>query len=339
MRSYAEWLLSVLSDRSLRVAVGLLIAITALGTAGYAGLEDLPLRDALYMTVITLSTVGYGEVVPLSSEGRWFTIGLITLGVGAALHAVGAISRFIIEGTLRDVLERRSMQRTIDTLRNHVIVIGYGRLGQAVCEGLKKKSVVVIDSERGAQARVEKAGAYFIHGNALEDNTLKRAGIEHADSIIAATGSDPDNVFIALSARDLRPDIRIHARAETPSGVRRLRLAGASQVISPHHLAGQRIANAILRPGVVEFLELSDPGTGAEVDLEEVVLAESSDVEGVAIGDLRARGLSLSVIALKRGDQPIQMHPTPDVILEHGDHLIAVGDRENLARLARAAQS
>ena len=110
-------------------------------------------------------------------------------------------------------------------------------------------------------------------------------------------------------------------------------------MISPHHLAGQRIANAILRPGVVEFLELSDPGTGAEVDLEEVVLAEASEVTGVAIGDLRARGLSLSVIALKRGEQPIHMHPTPDVILERGDHLIAVGDRENLARLARAAQS
>ena len=339
MHSTWQWIVSLLGDRSVRVAAGLLFGMTALGAIGFMWIEGFSFLDALYMTVITLSTVGYGEVKPLSPAGRGFTIALITLGVGAALHAVGALSRFIIEGTLRDVLGRRNMQRTIETLQDHAIVCGFGRLGQAVTEGLAHQDVVVIDQNPDAQRDIEAAGGLFVHGSALEESILKAAGIGKASALIAATGSDPDNVFIALSARDLNEQIRIHARAETPSGVRRLRLAGASQVISPHHLAGQRIANAILRPGVVEFLELSDPGTGAEVDLEEVVLAEASEVDGLAIGALRDVGLSLSVIALKRGDQPIQMHPSPDVILEQGDHLIAVGDRDNLTRLARAVQA
>ena len=339
LQAALSWISSFIGDRRIRLALCLLVAITALGTLGFAVIEGMAPFDALYMTVITLSTVGYGEVQALSVPGRWFTIGLITLGVGAVLQAGSAIAGFVIEGRLRELLGRKSMQRNIDTLSQHVIVCGFGRLGQAVSELLGTTDVVVIDLDEDRQKTAEEMGFLFIHGTALEESVLRAAGVERARALIAATANDPDNVFISLSARELKPEIRIHARAESAAGVRRLKLAGASQVISPHHLAGQRIANAILRPGVVEFLELSNPGTGAEIDLEEVELAASSNMDGIAIRELRARGLSISVIAIKRNDEPIEMHPSPDTVVRGGDHIIAVGDRANLARLAEAVRS
>lgn len=338
VNSTFAWVTALVSDRRLRIAVALLIALTAVGTIGYRQIEGMSTLDALYMTVITLSTVGFGEVVPLSPAGQGFTVGLIVMGVGAVFHAAGALAVFVLEGRLRELLGRRSMQRSIDRLENHVVVCGFGRLGRAVCDRLHGRDVVVIDIDESVQKTAEEAGFLFMHGSALEENVLRGAGIERARALIAATGNDPDNVFISLSARELCPRIQIHASAESSAGVRRLRLSGASQVISPHQLAGQRIANALLRPGVVEFLELSDPGTGAEVDLEEVELSESSRVGGLAIRDLRDHGVSLSVIAIKRGDEPIRMHPSQDVILCAGDHVVAVGDRANLMRLAAAAQ-
>jgi voltage-gated potassium channel len=338
MNSSLLWLKTVLTDRRLRHALGLLFTLTLLGTLGYSVIEGMSVLDALYMTVITLSTVGYSEVEPLSDEGRWFTIGLIAFGVGAVFHAAGALAGFVIEGRLRELLGRKSMQRTIDRLEEHVVVCGFGRLGRAVANRLEAAKVVVVDLDESMQAAAEESGFLFVHGSALEEGVLRAAGIERAQALIAATGNDPDNVFISLSARELQPEIRIHASAESSAGVRRLKLSGASQVISPHELAGERIANALLRPGVVEFLELSDPGTGTEVDLEEVVLSGASSVDGIAIGDLHAHGLSLSVIAIKRGDEPIRMHPAPDIVLRGGDHVIAVGDRKNLTRLADAAQ-
>lgn len=338
LNSTFAWVPAVVSDRRLRIAIALLIVLTGVGTVGYQQIEGLSAAEALYMTVITLSTVGFGEVVPLSNAGRWFTIGLIVTGVGAVLHAAGALAVFVIEGRLREVLGRRSMQRTIDLLENHVIVCGFGRLGRAVCERLHARDIITIDTDESVQKAAEEAGHLFVHGSALEEGVLRLAGIERARALIATTSSDPDNVFIALSARELSPTIQIHGSADSPAGVRRLRLAGASQVISPHQLAGQRIANALLRPGVVEFLELSDPGTSAEVDLEEVELSESSVAEGLALRDLQEHGVTLSVIAIKRGDDPIRMHPSPDFILCGGDRVVAVGDRANLMRLSTAAQ-
>lgn len=316
-----------------------LLALTGTGTLGYSLIEGVAPFDALYMTVITLSTVGYSEIVPLSPTGRWFTMGLIALGVGAVFHAAGALAGFVIEGRLRELLGRKSMQRTVDRLDGHVILCGYGRLGKAVGAKLNPREVVVVDQDEGLQKAAEDAGHLFIHGSALEDAVLVSAGIERSRALIAVTGSDPDNVFIALSARELEPELQIHARAESAAGVHRLKLAGASQVISPHEIAGQRIANALLRPGVVEFLELSDPGEGAEVDLEEVVLAPTSPVDGVPIRQLREHGIHIAVVAIKRGDEPIRLNPKADDILRGGDHVVAIGDQENLARLSEAAQA
>lgn len=333
------WRTALASDRRLLVATGLLLTLTATGTLGYVAIEGMTLFDALYMTVITLSTVGFQEVQPLSTAGRWLTIALIALGVGAAFYTLVALAGFLIEGRLREVLGRRSMQRAIDSLQEHVILCGFGRLGRAVSQRLGSMSVVVIDLDATVQSDCEGAGHWFVHGSALEESVLRAAGIERARALIAATGSDSDNVFIALSARELRPEIQIHARAESAAGVRRLKLSGAHQVVSPHQLGGERIANALLRPGVVEFLELADPGTESEVDLEEVVLSARSPVGGIPLRKLPDHGVSISVIAIKRGAEPIRLRPGPDELLRGGDRVVAIGDRANLARLAKAAHA
>jgi voltage-gated potassium channel len=327
------------SDRRLLIATTLLLVLTAAGTLGYVAIEGMTPFDALYMTVITLTTVGYLEVQPLSTAGRAFTMVLLALGVGAAFYTVVALAAFLIEGGLREILGRRSMQRAIDALEQHVILCGFGRLGRAVSQHLGATPVVVIDLDASLQNECETAGHWFVHGSALEEGVLRAAGIERARALIAATASDSDNVFIALSARELHPEIQIHARAETAAGVRRLKLSGVHQVVSPHQLGGERIANALLRPGVVEFLELADPGTEGEIDLEEVLLSARSEVGGIPLRRLTDHGISVSVIAIKRGDEPIRLRPGPDEVLRGGDRVVAIGDRANLTRLAAVAHA
>jgi voltage-gated potassium channel len=323
----------------LRVALAALASLTTLGTAGYVLIEGMALPDALYMTVITLSTVGYGETVPLSEIGRLYTIGLIVLGVGTVFYAVGTLTSFLIEGRLQQILGRRTMKRAIAALHDHVIVCGFGRFGRAVSEHLRLggKPVVVIDSDPAIRAECDGMGCLFVLGSALEDEVLAEAGIERARALVAATPSDSDNVFISLSAREANPPILIHARAETRAGVRRLRLSGANQVISPHRLGGQRVANAIIRPGVVEFLELSTPGDGADVDLEEIALSADSALVNTPLGDLSTHGLRAAVVAIKREDEPLRLNPGPTEVLRAGDRVVVVGDHEDLNRFAELA--
>jgi len=325
-----------------RVAIALLgmLVLTLGGALGYMAIEGMRFLDALYMTVITLSTVGYREVQPLSDAGLWYTMALLAVGVGMVFYTVVQAAAFLLEGRLLELWGRRSTMRAIEALRDHVVICGFGRLGRAVAEQLaaSRTAFVVIDPDASAQAECEARGWLGMAGSALDDDTLHAAGIARARALVAAIGSDADNVFIALSAHEHNPALRIHARAETEEGVRRLRQAGASQVISPHQLGGARIANAIVRPGVVEFLELSDVGTSLEIDLEEVQLGERSAACGVRLRDLAARGVRVSVVAIKRGDEALRLQPGPDDELCAGDRVVALGDRENLSRLASLAQ-
>jgi voltage-gated potassium channel len=311
----------------------------ALGTSGYLLLTDMTALEAVYMTVTTITTVGFGEIRPLSSSARLFTMGLILAGVATALFQLSRLGQFFMEGQLRDILGRRSMRRAIEGLKDHVIVCGFGRFGRVVAEELERSKVpfVVVDPNDGIRPKLEELGHPFVMGSALDEDVLKHAGVERARAIVLGLPREADNVFIALAVRETKPDIVIHARAETEMGIRRLRGAGARQVVSPEMLGGQRVGHAIVRPTVVDFIELSAPGGGASVDLEEVQVGVGCEMSGVRLRDLPQHGVQVAVVAIKRGDAPPRLSPSADDILMPGDRVVAVGDRDNLRRLATLA--
>jgi voltage-gated potassium channel len=317
-----------------------LVGISALGTVGYVLLEGVPWLDALYMTVITISTVGYSEVVELDRSGKLFTIALIVVGVGLALYLLSVLAELLIEGRVRDILERRAMQHQIDRLERHTIVCGFGRFGSVVVDELVQNqvSLAIIESNVNKEAELARRKVPFLIGSALSDEALERAGIRRASNIVVCTNSDSDNVFITLSARELNPQIRIHARGESDAARRRLRLAGAEQVVSAHRLGGLRVVNSLLRPSVVDFLEISRPRRGEEVDLEEIHVTRNSPLVGQSIGALEKRTSRLRIVALKRATEPIRIVPETEMTIEGEDHLVVIGERVNLGKLAQQAQ-
>ena len=318
-----------------------LAAITAAGTAGYVLFEGMSWADALYMTVITISTVGYGEVRPLSGGGRLFTLILIAGGVGLVFYLLGQTAALMMEGRFRDLFSRNAMQKNIDQLSGHVIICGFGRLGRVVVEELRSagRSQVIIEQDRSKDDELARLGVPYLIGSAVSDDVIVHAGIVRANAIVVATGSDPDNVFITLSAREHHPEIRIHARGESESALRRLRLSGADHVISAYQLGGLRLASSILRPAVVDFLEISRPLSHAEVDLEEIRVEERSSLVGQHVGDLEQGSARMRVVALKRGEEDNELVPTDDRPVAAGDHLVVIGERASLDQLARLAAS
>ena len=326
--------------RRLALAVVGLAAVTAIGTLGFVWIEGWPWFDALYMTVTTITTVGYREVGPLSTGGRVFVIALIAMGVGTTLYLLTALAALVLEGQLRAVFLRNAMQRSIDALDSHVIVCGHGRYGRVVVEELVHAGavLVVIEVNPALDSELAQTRVPYLIGSAVHDDVLERAGIRRARAIVIATSSESDNVFITLSARELAPGILIHARGESEAALRRLRRAGANFVTSPYRMGGLRTAASILRPSVVDFLELSQPRRGEAVDLEEIRVAPGSLLCGRDVASVEAATPRLLIVALKRGEEPIRIAPDKSTRLADGDHVVVIGEREHLDQLARRAQ-
>jgi voltage-gated potassium channel len=311
-----------------------------IGTVGYMVLEGLAAGDAAYLTVITLTTVGYGDVVPRTGGGRVFTVVLLLSGLGTVLYLASVGAQMVLEGHLRDLLGRNSMQRRIDELHDHVIVCGYGRFGHAVADELRRggAALVVVDSDPEREEELRAGNVPYLIGSGLADDVLERAGIRRARALVVATPSDPDNVFITLSAREKSKTVRIHARGETEAGLRRLELAGAHQALSAYHSGGLRMAASILRPAVVDFLELSLPGRDAQMTLEEIQLEARSSLGGRTIGQVEQDWQRLRVVGLRRRDE-FRIVPEGTTVLAEGDLLVVIGERDVLGRLAQAASS
>ena len=306
------------------------------GTAGYMLIEGWPWPDAFYMTAITLTTVGFGEVQPLSSNGRLFTTALIFLGVGAVAYGLSSLGEMVIDAGLRGEWRRRRVMRDISKLRDHVIVCGYGRVGRSTVETLRqnKRNIVIIDHDPDNVEAVVASGLPAVEGDATKDEVLRAAGIEHAANMVVSTGEDSLNLFVVLSARALNPNLYIVTRSVNAENESKMRRAGADRVVSPYQIGGKHMANIIVRPHVTDFLDVVTLDGGLELWLEEFVIGPSSPLSGRTVGetDIR-RETGVTLVALLRREGGSTITPSADTILRAGDELIVLGTREQLAVL------
>jgi voltage-gated potassium channel len=325
----------MISLRRIIIGIFWLVAILMVGSVGYVVLEGWTYFEGLYMTVITLTTVGYGEVRPLSQTGRTFTILLIFWGVGFMFYVVTAIAQVVVEGQIQDVFGRRRLEREIRNLKDHFIICGFGRIGEVISRELNNNGIpiVVVDNRTQHTPILERSGYLHVIGNATQEEVLLTAGIERARGLISVVSSDADNVYIVLTARSMNPNLTIVSRAGETGSEQKLRRAGANEVISPYELGGQRMAQTILRPTVVDFMDVA-LGEGIDLSLEEVPVGGTSDIIGKPIKDsgIRQR-LDLIIVAIKRLDGTMLFNPQPDAPILQGDTLIALGSKVNLDKL------
>jgi voltage-gated potassium channel len=323
--------------RRLRIALLVLVAFTGVGTAGFVWLEHLTPFEAFYLTVVTLATIGYGDIVPVTQAGRVFAILLVVGGGGTALYLVAAVAQLVVEGELRELWGRSSMERRMEHVSGHVVMCGYGRFGRVVAAQLLAhgETLVVVDSDPDREPELRALGVPYVIGSGAVDEVLEHAGIARARALVIATPSDADNVFITLSAREKNPKLQIFARGESDAGLRRLELAGATRALSAYHAGAMRMAASVLRSSVVEFLELS--AQGDDVALEEVRVGPASALSGTSIAALERTTPRTRVVGLKRGEAPLRSIPEPEEQVLSGDLLVVIGPRASLERLAQAA--
>lgn len=321
-------------QQRLRRGIIILASIIAAGTIGYMLIEGWPFGDAIYMTMITISTVGYGEVHPLTHAGRIFSIFLIVGGVSGALFVFSAIIEYIVEGRLRATIGRRQMKAKIAKLKDHFILCGYGIVGKEIARTFSEEGIpfVIIDSRPENIAMAEEQGYLCLVGDATSDKLLIEAGIERAKGLVAAVGSDVDNTYITLSARGLRPDLFIEARAITEETETKLKRAGADRIVAPRIIGARRMAMLALRPTVVDFIDTVTYGRGRELEMENVAVGSDSPLVGQNVEAIRHRSKAAILAISKKGGKPVA-NPPGDRIIEAGDRLIVIGTKEQLTAL------
>jgi voltage-gated potassium channel len=310
------------------------------GTFGFWYLEGWPLLDAAYTAVVTLATVGYGDYVPKTPAGKIFTSCLVLGGVCTFFYTATEVIRTIVSGEMRDILGKQRMERELAALENHLIVCGYGRMGRLVCHEFSRQKLRFVLIERNADLleAFEIANGIPLHGDATNDEILKRAGIDRARALVAVTASDSDNLYITMSARLLNERILIVARASETAAEQKLTRAGANRVISPYQIGGARVAQAVLRPTVVDFIELATKSEHFELQIEETRVAAESALVGASVKDSGLRQeYGVIVVAVKKGTGHMIFNPASHELLQAGDILILIGAREHLDRVARLA--
>jgi voltage-gated potassium channel len=320
------------------ISIALSILLIGGGSLGYMLIEGWPLMDALYMTVITLATVGYGEVHPVSNIGRGFTLMLIFLGVGYFLYVAGSIIQFLVEGRIRLVLGRRKLDTQINKLKDHFIICGYGRIGRVLARFLIEKyiNVVVIECNEKRIPKLDEDGVLYLIGKATDESMLVRAGVHRAKGLVTAVATDADNVFLVLIAKELNPNLFIVARASQNSTKKTLKAAGAQKVISPYDLGARRMAHAILRPTVIQFLEMAFADESMDIAMEEVTVRPASELVGLTLqGSQIRKHFDLMLIVIRKPDGTMAFNPKADTLIEAGDTMVVVGSVKSLKAFER----
>jgi voltage-gated potassium channel len=321
----------------LKIALFLLLIIIGLGTAGYTTIEGWSAFEAFYMTIITISSVGFGEIHPLSITGRVLTIIIIISGISVLTYSLGQVARIFVEGELRQILGRRKLEKQIAELNDHYIICGFGRIGDIIAKELSAENIpfVVIEQEPERIEQLEACHYLYLNLDATADTTLIKAGLLTAKGLVTAVSSDADNVFIALSAKGLRPDIFILARASDTKNEDKLLRAGASRVVCPYQIGGRRMAAILRKPTVVDFIENTMVNSELDLKMEEAIIGPSSSLIGktVVTSNLR-QDFGVIIVAIKKTTNEMIYNPMPSEIFDAGDVIVVIGKKDGLRRMA-----
>lgn len=319
-----------------------LLLLLASGTTWFMMVEEgYGFVDALYMTIITVSTVGFGEVHNLDLSGRVFVVFLIISGLTVMTYTLGAVGRVIVEGSIERFVGRHRMQRDIEKMKGHYVVCGYGRMGRILCDELHNEGVafVTIEGDADTVEDLAEKGYRVVAGDATEDEVLEQAGIKRAKGLVAVVSRDVDNLYITLSARQMcreeNPSLYILSRASDCSAGEKITRAGANRVISPYAIGGMRLVQALLRPTVHDFVDMASQSGGLDLMFEEVAVLGGSRLDGITLAqsDIR-QDYNVIVVGIKKASGKMVFNPGPDAELHGGDVFVALGDKDQLQRLA-----
>jgi voltage-gated potassium channel len=325
--------------KKLLLPIFMFLALVVSGILGYMSIEGWDLLDSLYMTIITLSTVGYGEVREIGPGGRIFTVFLIVFGLFIITYLVGLVAETLVAVEIRAVLGRRKVGKRIKSLKDHYIICGYGRIGKIICNELTSKSIplIVIEKDGLVHEQLEEDNMLYLDRDATDEETLTEAGIEMAKGLVSVVSSDAENLYICLTARGLNPRLYILSRAEDEISERKLLRAGADKIVLPYMLGGRRMVQAIIRPTVSDFLESAVHDQGFELNIEEITAGEDSSLIDKTLVDSGIRQeMDIIIIGIKQEDGTMIFNPSSKTKINRGDTLIAMGRNKDLEKLRKA---
>ena len=327
------------SVRKILIIAATFILLVLVGTFGYMFFENTGFWMGMYLTIITVFTVGYGDIVPIHPSGRIFTVLLVISSVSFVFYTFTKITETMIEGELRGLYKRRRMNKEIARLRDHYIVCGFGRIGKEICKILKEhqRPFLVIEKDEEEIGALEEMGYLRLQGDGAADEILQAAGIDRAKGLVSVVASDADNLFITLTARGLNPNLYIMARSSGGHGVQtKLKRAGATKVISPYSIGARRMAHLIVRPTVADFIDLTMRAGELDLMMEELLVSPTSHLNGKNLIESEIRKkYDVIVVAIKRQDGTMLFNPKPDSIILSGDILIVLGATDHILGLAK----
>jgi voltage-gated potassium channel len=316
----------------------ILLVVLFVGSTGYMYLEGWGFLDSLYMTVITITTVGFREVREISEPGRFFTIFLIFSGMGIIAYIVGMTAQIMVDFHVRSIIGRRKLGLRIKSIKDHNVICGFGRIGKVICRELKAKKIPMVVIENNPETReiLQSEEIPFIIDDATNEDVLIEAGIIRAKGLISVVASDADNLFITVTARGLNPEAFIMARADDEKAQKKLARAGANKVFLPYLIGGQKMAQSITKPAVTDFLEFTVNNRDMGLEMEELLVGEDSPLKGLTLADSGIRqDMDVIFVAIKNKDGEMHFNPGPETPIKSGDTLISLGKSADIERLAR----